>query len=46
MAGGRVGPSAASESTDRNGAQSLVGVRVLVAEDEPDARELLGTILR
>jgi signal transduction histidine kinase len=39
--------SLASESVDPNGAaQSLVGVRVLVAEDEPDARELLGTILQ
>ena len=50
----RAGSSAASpslsaspppESARSTGAPSLAGVRVLVAEDEPDARELLGAIL-
>ena len=38
-------PSLAAESTDHHPALSLAGVRVLVVEDEQDARELLSTIM-
>lgn len=38
-------PLLAAESTGVNRPASLAGARVLVVEDEPDARELLGTIL-